>query len=433
MSQQDSNTNRHIFVSYSKEQRDYARAYAAHLIQHGFDVWIDDQIEFGDDWWRLIVKAIRECGAFTVLMTPEADESRWVQREVMLADELRKPMFPLLVAGENWPLFVATQYADVRDGRLPPTNLIERIGRVVPRRAEHGRELHASPERVETIDIPPAEVPETRRRCIEIIFDSDKSPAERAEAGRILGHIGDPRPGVGVRSDGLPQIEWHEVAGGEFVYQSGGHLALSKFLIAEYPVTFAQFQSFIDAEDGFQAAQWWKGLAKRPNEPGKQRWPIANHPRENVSWYDAVAFCRWLSAKLKEKIRLPTEQEWEKAARGTDARAYPWGDSYSSGDANVDETQNKISSAYLERTTAVGIFPSNLSPYGAFDMSGNVWEWCMNDFQDPANATVEGIAPRVLRGGSWYASAQSAQTTARHKEDPSSRLSSVGFRLVRTS
>jgi hypothetical protein len=350
----------------------------------------------------------------------------------MLADELRKPMFPLLVAGENWPLFVATQYADVRDGRMPAANLIERIAKVVPRRAAQGRELHASPERVEVIEIPPAEIPAARERCIEIIYDAAKSPAERAEAGRILGHIGDPRPTVGLRADGLPHIAWFEVGGGEFVYQSGGHLVLPKFHIAKYPVTFAQFQAFIDAEDGFQSAQWWKGLAKRPKEPGTQRWPIPNHPRENVSWYDAIAFCRWLSAKLREKIRLPTEQEWEKAARGTDARQYPWGDDFSSGSANVDETQGGIGSVYLERTTAVGIYPSNVSPYLAYDMSGNVWEWCLNDFKDPANTSVEGLAPRVLRGGSWYASADNAQTTARHKEEPATQLSSIGFRVVRT-
>jgi hypothetical protein len=90
----------HIFISYSQLNRDYARVLADQLLARGYDVWIDDRIDYGEDWWREIVRAIKLCAVFVVVMTPESGESRWVQREVTLADELRKPTFPLLLAGD---------------------------------------------------------------------------------------------------------------------------------------------------------------------------------------------------------------------------------------------------------------------------------------------------------------------------------------------
>ncbi len=91
----------HVFISYSKHQRDYARLLANHLIKSGFSVWIDDRIEYGEDWWPAIIKAVRSSYALIIIMTPDSYKSRWVQREVQLADSLNKTIFPLLLDGEN--------------------------------------------------------------------------------------------------------------------------------------------------------------------------------------------------------------------------------------------------------------------------------------------------------------------------------------------
>src|SRR5437762_3143565 len=107
----------HIFISYSKKQRQYARMLADHLLENGFDVWIDDRIEYGDEWWDVIDKAISDCAAVVVIMTPDSKNSKWVKREVMLAEERNKPTFPLLLQGENWSLYITTQYIDVRHGK----------------------------------------------------------------------------------------------------------------------------------------------------------------------------------------------------------------------------------------------------------------------------------------------------------------------------
>src|SRR5215475_11117084 len=92
-----------------------------------------------------------------------------------------------------------------------------------------------------------------------------------------------------------------------------------------------------------------------------------------------MAFCRWLSYKIGCEIRLPTEQEWEKAARGPEGFVYPWGNKYVSGNANIDETWSKAGPYSLKQTSPVGMYPQSMSPYGALEMSGNVWEWCANE------------------------------------------------------
>lgn len=246
---------------------------------------------------------------------------------------------------------------------------------------------------------------ETGERAFNTVFTMEfakRPPEERAAWGRNISDI-DPRPGVGLTPNGLPDIDWVEIPAGEFIYQNGKRLILPTFWIARYPITYRQFQVFIDADDGSHNSEWWEGLDAQDDHkaaPGEQRFKYWNHPRERVSWWDAVAFCRWLSAKFGYEITLPTEQQWEKAARGTDGREYPWGNEYISGYANIHEASwSRSVGSNVRQTTAAGMYPQGASPYGVLDMSGNVWEWCLNT--PDGSIDLSGSGARVLRGGSW--------------------------------
>lgn len=135
----------HIFISYSHTDRAYAHQLAEALTARGFAVWYDDRIDYGEDWWREIDQAINDCVAVIVLMSPDAQDSRWVQREIALAEDRDKRLFPLLLAGENWSLFVRTQYVDVREGTLPPAKFFDRIRAHVEQAAPQGTIPRAVP------------------------------------------------------------------------------------------------------------------------------------------------------------------------------------------------------------------------------------------------------------------------------------------------
>jgi formylglycine-generating enzyme required for sulfatase activity len=227
----------------------------------------------------------------------------------------------------------------------------------------------------------------------------------------------------------LPDIEWVEIPGGEFVYGEGKDqrtLSLDTFYMARYLVTNMQYQAFIDA-GGYDDDRWWYDI-KRP-KPDESRWPQSNRPRTDVDWYEAVAFCRWLSAQLRYEVRLPTEQEWEKAARGADGRLYPWGNNYLAGYANVDDKSQGGDN--LEQPTAVGMYPHGASPYSVQDISGNVWQWCLNKFDNPEDITIDSSDKmRALRGGSWFLGPGGARATYRDRDYPGPRHFDGGFRLL---
>lgn len=264
-----------------------------------------------------------------------------------------------------------------------------------------------------------------------------RDPRERAAWGQQLA-AADPRPGVGLRADGLPDIQWIAIPSGTFRYGLGDQqrqLDLAPFWIAQYPITYAQFEAFLSAPDGYSDPRWWVDLVQQPMTT--QWFKYANHPRENVSWWQAVAFTRWLDALLPASsrpaagsIRLPTEWEWEKAARGIDGRLYPWGDEYRAGYANVDEVSGGQGATYLPHTTAVGLYPQAASPFGVQDLCGNVWEWCLNEHAHPHHLGVSGQAVRVVRGGSWDDAPLVAQCAFRAGSLPASRFSGRGLRVV---
>ena len=200
---------------------------------------------------------------------------------------------------------------------------------------------------------------------------------------------------------------------------------LDEYWMGKYPVTNSQYQAFLENTRHTPPSHWKSDRVKRG--AGK------NHPVVNVSWLDAQAFCTWASQATGHTIRLAGEAEWEKVARGTNGRTYPW------GDQKPDKTRcNFANPLFLGGgTTPAGRFsPAGDSPYGCVDMAGNVWEW-VNDWYDSTyyrqspHSSPPGPATgsyRVLRGGSWANYESSTRSAGRYRLTPARASGSVGFR-----
>ncbi len=283
--------------------------------------------------------------------------------------------------------------------------------------------------------------PEVQQALVDLKPPARLNPLPRIAWGQSLNKQpgGDQRKGVGLIPNGqpgagLPDIDWVVIPAGIFFYRGWILRYLPSYRIARYPVTAIQFEAFLEAADGFYNPKWWENLAAddaHKAQSADQWFKYSNHPREKVSWYDAIAFCRWLSANLGYEIRLPVEWEWEKAARGIRYwREYPWGRDYAPGYANIKETSRDSGPYAVGGTTPVGMYPQGKSPYGVLDMSGNVWEWCLNEHDNPERTGLTSSEDRVLRGGSWNNNQDVARAVYRSRNSPNVRNYSSGFRCV---
>lgn len=275
---------------------------------------------------------------------------------------------------------------------------------------------------------------------------------ERAEAGQALGQLGDPRPGVGLKN-ALPNIDWIPIEAGPYIMgtdpkkDSEGFnderphfsctLITEPYHISCYPITVTQYRAFIEAS-GYRERTFWTeaGWQWRESEEvaGPQTYSrvyqTPNHPQVGVSWYEAIAFCRWLSQELETEITLPSEAQWERAARHTDGRIYPWGDEFDPQRCNMIETG-------VGRTSAVGFFPSGNAARGAADLAGNVLEWSRTKWLDnykgyeqKVNNDEEGDDRHVWRGGSFARAQLDVRCAYRYSYVPDRRDLSHGFRVV---
>ncbi|NWJ98658.1 MAG: SUMF1/EgtB/PvdO family nonheme iron enzyme [Chloroflexi bacterium] len=250
-------------------------------------------------------------------------------------------------------------------------------------------------------------------RLIRELHQLTTSHPRRREIGDRLSQSEDTRPGVGLREDGLPDIAWLPVAPGGEVEIEGATFRVAPFYIARYPITNCQYDAFVKAEDGFNNLEWWADMPKEYqrqalDSPYIKAW---NNPRDTISWYQSVAFTRWLNYRLSGlelplpgnpsgpsfvvgsnvELRLPTEWEWQWAAQGgSEQRKYPWGE-WQEGYANTSE-------AGQGRPLAVGMYPQGRASCGADDMGGNVWEWCLNEYSNSkALINFNSTNSRVLR------------------------------------
>ena len=236
-------------------------------------------------------------------------------------------------------------------------------------------------------------------------------------------------------------IEWVEIPAGEFwMGDNNGldnekpcHLVeLPTYWIAKTPITNAQYQKFVQATGHSVPKHWENGKVPQGKE---------NHPVVYVSWDDGMALAKWASEQTGQTILLPSEAEWEKAARGglvlpngqqnpLPKRKYPWGEASDKSKCNTDESG-------IKTTTPVDKYPQGASPYGVLDLSGNVWEWTRSLYKPYPYVARDGLEDlqlrdsRVWRGGAWNLQQFNARAASRGDGHPNSRGSPLGLRLVR--
>ncbi|MCA0456405.1 MAG: SUMF1/EgtB/PvdO family nonheme iron enzyme [Chloroflexi bacterium] len=245
----------------------------------------------------------------------------------------------------------------------------------------------------------------------------------------------------------MPQpFAWIDIPAGKVTLggnddANGGYIKIATtfevaaFQIGKYPITNAQFAKFVEAK-GYEQEKWWTADGwemRQENEWSEPRywwddkWNKPNYPVVGVSWYESVAFCQWLGETSGENIMLPTEDQWQRAAQGDDGRDYPWG---KQGDAS--RCNNNVYGKGIGKTTPVRQYEGKGdSPFGVVDMSGNVWEWCLTQYE-ANNNLLDGTDVRVLRGGAWYVNnADFFRCEYRNGGNPHGRSNDVGFRISR--
>ncbi len=305
--------------------------------------------------------------------------------------------------------------------------------------------------------------PRSKEKVVDILLatmtdDDHVAASVRAAAGNTLARLGDTRfragawflpddgllgfveiPegsfSMGTKEEDIPDLK-KKFGGDEKWYKREIPLHgqfVKAYYMSVFPVTVAQFRAFVE-ESG-----------RKPSDDDSLK-GVGNHPVVYVSWYDAVAYCEWLTESLREwedtpavlkqklnkdkwVVRLPSEAEWEKAARGDkDTRHFPFGDDIDPNKANYYDTR-------IWRTSPIGCFSKGASPYHIQDMSGNVFEWCSTKWEDDYQKykddnSTEGGDPRVLRGGAFYGSHGYVRCACRLRDFPGYGGGSVGFRIV---
>lgn len=467
----------HIFISYSHKDSKYVEKLEQKLIEEGFNVWIDHRIDFGTQWPKEIQKQLDACDAFIVVLTENAYRSKWVQNEVARADRKRKLFFPLLLEGDPWLSVEATQYVDVTDGSLPPEKFYKRLEKATPRKKTEtsaqfvttGKPKVKSKSKLPKpsvdskiairvfvaiavlfiavfgisklfgssgqIQVPTFEPTLTPTATLVLNPASTlQIVTETLIAANTPGFTKTPTPVPNKITDekGVPMVL---VSAGEFIMGSENGeddekpvhtVDLDAFYIDQYEVTNALYKTCVD-EGVCELQSQTTNSNTRPSYYGNSEFD--NYPVIWVDWNMAKLFCEWREA------RLPTEAEWEKAARGTEGRIYPWGEEINTFFANYNSSGGD--------TTPVGSYESGRSVYDAYDLAGNVWEWVADwydsEYYDilPENVKnprgpLASVQDKVLRGGSFKFNGNYLRTSKRYPENPNMSSNDVGFRCARS-
>lgn len=384
----------HVFLSYSRRDKNVMQQIRDSLRQANLAVWTDEGIEPGTRSWRQAIEdALLSTGCVVCILSPDANQSRWVRAELEFAELHNIPILLILARGDersSIPFGYATfQWIDIRD----TLTFEERINSLV------------------------------------LTIRDRINNANSAELSLLY-------PLVGLMP---PPFDWCKVSSGNVTLvdrsdqsppgTKGGTFEVSEFVISKYPITNDQYDLFVEDKAGYLDEVWWNYSATAMSWRKKHPVPTPtahvghNLPRTNVSWFDALAYCQWISSSLTDYvISLPTEQQWQRAAQGDDGQAFPWGEEYDVSFANT-------LSSDIKKPTSVLQYPDGESPFGVMDLSGNVAEWCITKWTD-GTIDLEGDDYRCTRGGSWANYYYVGRCDRRHRREPTFFDASTGFRIV---
>jgi formylglycine-generating enzyme required for sulfatase activity len=542
----------HIFISYSKIDIDFARALRARLIAAGFAVWMDEtKLVPSERWWKTIERNIKNCAAFIVVMSPNSEASDWVEREILVAEDEKRPIFPVLLSGKRWSRLGNIQYENMQTGvpdtlserfhdglanylppgtgttppplpedtvqslptRRPPRTTLFAIGvgvlvliavlvialsgifnlpddtptppavvsqptnTVTASPPAESQQLIAPPtptadatrepsaaERLATLNAIDTQIAATRTvqqvtetaaaivaatvteeavrffatetsalstllaRSFTPTFTRTPTPTRTSTLTPTPSPLDRARAGVHTNADWTPHSE-PDARGVPMMLVPAGcfRMGSENGGSDERPVHEVCITApyWIDRTEVTQADFTRLGGVKaNPN------WfSGADRPVERITWFEARDFC------ARRGARLPTEAEWEYAARGPDALFYPWGNDFIAANAVHRGNSNRQTANVMSR-------PGGASWVGAHDMAGNVWEWTSSLIQAyPYNAADGREAdtgnrtdvPRVLRGGSWVNASVDLQAAYRGYASPSFVDRYFGFRCALSS
>lgn len=387
----------YIFISYSRHDRQDAQNIAELIRDSGFDIWFDDHIDYGHRWWQTVVDGINNCAAFVVLMSPNSEQSEWIEREVLVAQRQDKPIFPLLLTGQVFPLLITTQYFDMTGERCLSTDFYMLLKQAIHTTQKQGSYITPAPQANVNVSSEKQESTPLKRGFLIlfllmiaiILFLYFKWDIET----RIQGAM----PHTIVRSypDWTPQehtqldVEMVLVPAGCFIDKLlHSQCFRSTFWIDKYEVT----QSTFDRLGGIKA------------QPSA--WEGDNLPVTNITAEEALFFCQTRGG------RLPTGLEWEYASLSRAGRIHSLA-------IQIDISQTVTAKTSNHQLAEVGTYPNNASWIGALDLFGNVWEW---------TSTSEGYY--TLRGGSWRSLPETISIALMMSVIPDFTSDDAGFRCV---
>lgn len=451
--------NKTVFISYRRSvSRDRAVLIFNHLRQQGYDVFLDVKTIDSGAFDSVILNQIGARTHFVVLIADGAlqrcqNEGDWLRREIEEALRLGRNIIPVIDEGVNF---------DQEMGYLPSAwrDQFKRINSLPWVHYYFDSALRDLVERflkppVFPVTINPVSADEERlvqQRMAEMV---QKPPPKEVISPKPKVESPPPakNPEIPPRKIITPYttseeimpkpFAWVDIPAGNVTLKAGGYLKeattfdVPAFQMAKYPTTNAQFDVFINHPEGYKDPQWWdysddaKKWRIENTKPKHKRFDGDNHPRHNVTWYEAVAFCQWLSAITGEKIMLPTEQQWQRAAQGDNGRKYPWGNEWDRTRCN-NSVNDWLGIGGGKSTTPVTQYEGlGDSPFGVVDMVGNVKEWCSTVLEMVGDDLSEDKW-NILRGCSWMCNylKDDLRVDIRHFGKPNGWSNEWGMRLV---
>jgi formylglycine-generating enzyme required for sulfatase activity len=459
-----------VFISYSREDYQWLKRLQVHLKplrrDRVVDAWDDTRIRAGDDWMKVIESELASAQVAVLLVSADFLASDFIASDelptILKAEEQRGLIvIPVIVEPCR---FRQTKTLSRFQARNPPERPLAGMKKVERDRlwVKLTEEIEAAGESAEAA----RQQPVRRNPDRNVGREQSLAPARPTGAIQVSQatdqalHIFDPELSLSVSvadrieiADGLKQAgdprldPWVLVPAGRFLmgaqkmdpsapnYDPEANddaapvhtVHLGAYRVGRYPVTVRDFERFVEAE-GYKDRRWWQAGGFKQYEqprPWQEQLSHPNRPVVGVSWFEAMAYCQWAG------YRLPTEAEWERAARGTEGRPFPWG-------SEPPEPERLNYNRNVGHPTPVGLYPLGATPDGIHDIAGNVWEWCQDWYAPDYYALSLSINPpgpgsggrRVLRGCSWTNGAGFARSTFRNRGWPEYRIDLIGFRVV---